>query len=426
MDLPIMDNATYGGISVARLVAFRMLDKEEIQEIGHRDKVFLDRLVRVISRVSFTDYLRFKMPLSLVTTDIDDALEGFHRDDLELYLLCTCLDTLAGKDNYIDFSGWTRTSKEIYSGVKERENFLDELYNSSHTFNRDVYSTLIEGLIGVYSKYFGVIKNIHNLVRSLPEYVQIEIVNSYTILKVNSDPNSWNIKTTEQKLKVILDYLLDCRRHQYTHSAKTVSTFGEIRAMRKALVDGVIDMSDSKTKIIKWKRSEFSITCHYGEEAFLLREIIFACIASSLGILDAEWVLRYRKAERQRKILWALIYEIDYNLKVMQLHLDALSEKFVILESEHPPHFRVNVATLILRNKDEINFKAYVPLLDKYLELANKFNQILDETKKINKDQLADSEFRSLAPILRGYCNNLMHDYPEWVYNKDYVYDFSI
>ena len=425
MDLPVMDSATYGGISVAQLVAFRMLDKEESEKIGHRDKSFLDRLVRVISRINFTDHLRFKMPLSLVTTDIDDALEGFHRDDLELYLLCTCLDTLAGKDNYIDFPGWSRTSKEIFAGVKEREDFLEELFSSLKTFNRDIYLSVVEKIIGIYSKYYGVTKNIHNLVQSLPEYFKLEIVNAYTILKVDGSPDSWSNKNTEQKLKVILDYLLDCRRHQYTHSAESAPTLSEIRAMRKALVDGLIDTPDIETKKIEWKSSEFNITCHYGEEAFLLREIIFACVAFSLGIFDTGWVSRYRKAERQRRILWALIYEIDYNLKVIQFHLKALVENFVILESNTPPHFRVNVAKMILSDKDEIKLNAYIPRLNDYIELATKFNQTIDETREIDKAQLAESEFRWLAPTLRNYCDNLMHDYPEWIYNKDYVYDFS-
>ncbi|MBK9925293.1 MAG: hypothetical protein IPP66_08360 [Anaerolineales bacterium] len=426
MDLPIMDSATYEGISVAHLVAFRILSVEEIRDIGHRDQAFFDRLVRVVSRVHFTDYLRFKAPSSLVTTDIDDALEGFHRNDLELYLLCTCLDTLAGKDNFIDFPGWARTSKGVYSGVKERDSFLNELFDSLKTFNKDIYLSIIEGLIGIYSKYYGVIKNIHNLVQSLPEYLKLEIVNAYTIHKVNSAPDSWSSKNNEQKLKVILDYLLDCRRHQYTHSAKTVPTFGEIRLMRKALVDGLLDTPNFEAKEIEWKGSEFSITCHYGEEAFLLREIIFACIAFSLGILDKEWSSRYRKAEKQRKILWALIYEIDYNLKVIQFHLKALTENFVILESNTSPHFRVNVAKMILSGMGETNLIAYIPRLNDYIELAAKFNKMIDETKEIDKAQLAESEFRWLIPMLRNYCDNLMHDYPEWVYNKNYVYDFSI
>jgi len=425
MGLPIMDSATYGGISVARFVAFRMLSTEEIQEIGHRDKHFLDRLVRVMSRVHFTDHLRFKFPLSLVTTDINDALEGLHRDDLELYLLCTCLDTLAGKDNFIDFPGWTRTSKEIYSGVKEREAYLNELFNSVKTFNRDIYGSILEKLLGLYREYYGINKNIHDLVQGLPDYVQLEIAGSYTIHKVNNPPDSWNSKSTTQKLKIILDYLLDCRRHKYTHSATTVPTFGEIRVMRKALVDGEIDLPNLGTKNIEWKDTEFSITCHYGEEAALLREIIYACMAYSLGILDREWISRYRKAERQRRLLWALMYEIEYNLKVMQIYLDALLENFVILETNHPPHFRVHVAKAILNNEDEMKLQAYIPRLNDYIELAVKFNQILDEAKGIDKAQLAASDFRCLAPMLRGYFDNLMHDYPEWVYNKDYVYSFT-
>jgi hypothetical protein len=216
---------------------------------------------------------------------------------------------------------------------------------------------------------------------------------------------------------------LECRRHQYTHSARTPRTFGEIRDMRKALMNGQIDLPKAITENIKWREKEYTITCEYGDEGFLLREIIFACLASTLDVLDDMWVTRYRQAENQLRILYALIYEFEYNLKVMQIHFESLFENFVIMESDTHPHFRVNIANLILKSGEEPKFLPYIPRLDDYVQSAIELNKHLDDAQKLDKILLSESEFRWLCPMLRGFCNHLLNDFPMWVYNENYVYE---
>jgi hypothetical protein len=134
---------------------------------------------------------------------------------------------------------------------------------------------------------------------------------------------------------------------------------------------------------------------------------------------------RSREAERQRRILYALIYELDYNLKVMQLHLGTLLENFVLLETNVMPHFRAKIAKAILGGEENTRLQMYIPRLDDYVEFVMKFNKMIDDTKALDKALLSGSDFRWLCPRLRGYCDNLQYDYPEWVYNKDYIRDFS-
>lgn len=426
MDTFFVDGTIHGGISVVQEVAFRILGRDELREIRQKDKNLLDRSVKVISRVRFADQLRFMMPLALIPTDIADTLDGFDRDALEVYLLCTCLDTLAGRDNYVDFPDWLKTSKEVHSGVTEKEAYLREQFNSQKVFSKKLYKSILERLINIYLDNYGVRRNIHTLIRNLPEKIKQELSTSYKILKVNNTTEKWENMSVDQRLKVIFDYLLECRRNKYTHSAQTFPAFGGIRVMRRALVDGDFDLPNPDTKKINWRDSEFNVTCNYGDESFLLREILMACLAFNLGVLDEDWIPRYREAEKQRRILCALIYEINYNLKILQIHFSTLYENFVLLENALPPRFRVNIAKSILAPKGKIQFQAFIPRLDDYIKLAVDFNKRLDHEKEPSSEFLDKSEFRWLCPILRSYCENLLNDYPAWVYDQEYVYNFNI
>jgi hypothetical protein len=423
--MEIHDGTTHGGLSVALTVAVRTLSADDVKNIAQADREILDRSLRVMSRIHFANHLRFGLPLSPITTDLEDAVYGYDRNDLEVYLLCTCLDTLAGHDNYLDFGGWARTSKLAYPGIREREDFLATLYDSPKALDHEVYNSILEKLLELYQKNYGITRNIRNLIGNLPLFIRQEIVNSYTIHKVTNPVETWNLKTTEQKLKTILDYLLECRRHQYTHSANTVPTLGDIRDMRKSLMDNNIDLPSPETKQIKWDGAEYNITCHYGDEACLLREIISACLAHEFGVLDEDWIIRYRQAERQRRFLYALIYETEYNLKVIQLHLGSLFEGLVILGNNVSPHFRIKVAEAILQEENML-LRLFIPMLDKYVESAVELNKVLDEGKALDKEFLNKSQFRSVAPILRGFYDNLLYDYPLWVYDRTYVPDFSL
>src|SRR5690242_20620058 len=98
--MQVIDGVTAAGISAAYRVGLRSLTPEEVEHIKSLDRQLLERTTRALSRVRFADQLRYTIAQSTTTTDIRDALQGFDRDALEVYLLCTCLDTLAGKDNF--------------------------------------------------------------------------------------------------------------------------------------------------------------------------------------------------------------------------------------------------------------------------------------------------------------------------------------
>ncbi len=70
-----------------------------------------DRLQRVASRMLVTLKLRYQLAVS--TNPFIDVVEQhlFESSDwpsLEVYLLCTCLDMMAGQSRHKDFKNWVR------------------------------------------------------------------------------------------------------------------------------------------------------------------------------------------------------------------------------------------------------------------------------------------------------------------------------
>lgn len=123
--------------------------------------------------------------------------------------------------------------------------------------------------------------------------------NHYSIYNERSSIKKWETKSIEQKLKTIVDYLMECRRNKYTHAAEIFPAFGGIRESRRRLMDGNASLPEAISQVVAWKNKRYSITCNYGDEALMLREIILACLAHEFGVLDREWINRYRVAETQ-------------------------------------------------------------------------------------------------------------------------------
>lgn len=177
--MQVIDAITAGGLAVAQRVALRSLTPEEIQQVRSLDRELLERARRTLSRVRFTDQLRYTIAQSTSTTDIRDALQGFDRDALEIYLLCTCLDTLAGKDDFIDLPSWLRSNNRAYHGIVQRDADLDVSF--AQPFERARYLPLIERLLNLYHQHYGVTKGIKDMVLALPGYIKDELSQGYRI-----------------------------------------------------------------------------------------------------------------------------------------------------------------------------------------------------------------------------------------------------
>lgn len=187
------------------------------------------------------------------------------------------------------------------------------------------------------------------------------------LYKRNQGENAWNNKITDQKLNLIVSYLLEVRRNRYTHSANTPPTIGKIRDARTRLLDGNAQLPPPESATISWSNAEFTITCNHGDDALFVRELVYACVANRYGLLDENWLSRFRDVERQYRILQALLYELEYNIRVIQYHASLLFEGFAILDGRMPPHFRTHLATSLLNRDNNLNINFAPQLLAPFL-----------------------------------------------------------
>ncbi|MCZ2120655.1 MAG: hypothetical protein LC108_00145 [Anaerolineales bacterium] len=165
-----MNIETYAGISVARYVAMRNLDTSEIDKIVKQVEKnggnLFERASRVMSRVGFVDKIRYSVPLDL--TDHNECIE---RNALETYLLCTCLDTLASKDDYVEIQNWLKAKKikpnvdKPIHGFIERNQVIDEIEAGKSLFTKNIFLSTLLKVLEIYNEHYGVNRNIANLIK---------------------------------------------------------------------------------------------------------------------------------------------------------------------------------------------------------------------------------------------------------------------
>ena len=427
-----MNWTTFASSSVAHRVAFRELTSEELSAIESKNVDMLDRVNKAMSRVIFIDELRYSTQL-----DLTDLLQCHDRSTLETYLLCTCLDTLAGKDDYLNLQNWLIVTNDKVSGIPERNSLLHQSELERNDALPLLFSSILPKMLKIYNSNFGVNQNLIQLIQGLPNDIKSKWAEAYAIYKEDS-PNgktSWDKKTVDEKLKkVFIDYLFKHRRNLYTHASKQFPEFGGIKIMRMALRDGNIELPPAQTHKLP---GSLSVTCNYGDEALFLREVVLACLAQKLGVLSPDWIDLYRSAERQKRKFHALLYELNYNIQIMQLHLQVLSEPLTVrVEAESgSPKLIIKVARSFLENHSTAPLPLTLHLLESYVRAALQFNAEIDKTgaatqyhpettSQAANELLMKSEVRWRGQVLIRYCQSLLNDYPIWTYQRDYVPTF--
>lgn len=223
---------------------------------------------------------------------------------------------------------------------------------------------------------------------------------------------------------MIIGYLLDVRRNKYTHSADTPPTIGSIQEARRRLIEGEINLPEPSQAMTTWDKDQFLVKCNYGDEALFLRELIYACIANFYGLLDNTWLTRFRETNRQYRVLQALIYEIDYNVKVVQYYTSKNLEGFLEFDRRMQRQLRTTIAAAI-QQKSEDFLMGHVPMfLPFYWDAVSEFNKKLKK-EVVSYKELDMGEISSRLHVISSFVDNLMWDYPTWAYDKNYIYDHS-
>jgi hypothetical protein len=425
-----MNVDTYAGLSVARYVAMRNLDTSEteriIKQVEQKEERLFERASRVMSRVSFVDEIRYTIQL-----DLTDQIECMERNALETYLLCSCLDTLASKDDYVDTQSWLKARDLSICGISEREKLINQAGAGQQALTNGVFSSVLSESLKIYNKHYGVNKSIKNVIDELPINVREELASAYTIYKKSDSggEEEWRQKHIDDKLKIIfLDYLFQYRRNLYTHEIEWFESFGGVSAIRESLRKGITELSPASTIHFPYKKDKaYVVTCHYGDEAEFLREVLITCLANKFNVLHSGWSNTYRKAEKSKRLLYALLYELKHNIQILQLHLQVLSELLIYRSGDGSPKLETKVAQSMLGNNMGNTLPIDDYLLHSYIEAASQFNTEIDKTGANTKlhmedtsqsanDLIMKSKVRLYGQELGKRCMQLLNDYPIWTY----------
>jgi len=146
-----------------------------------------------------------------ITHDELVEIDGFEfngvRFDIEAlcqYLLLSLIDTIMGKSPYKTFNDWLLSEKE------NKEYTMDEIL----LFEKE------------YQNEYGLSKNFKKAFSDyLPENIRKRLLNTFILAKldlgkINDESlRNWEIKTEDEKIKKISDYLYSDVRCKYTHSS---------------------------------------------------------------------------------------------------------------------------------------------------------------------------------------------------------------
>jgi hypothetical protein len=170
--------------------------KAKYEGLSDKDRLRLERVAR---RVWLTLKLRYEtifLKNPFAWSDEEFALAEVELPSIEVYLLCTCLDTLAGKPNYAEFGDWLKDQKDVMNlGIQE-----------------------VTCLYEQYKKEHGVSKNLRSLFEDLPQSIKTWLAGNVVIRRAN-EPLIVAGQDEDLLVKRLCIFFYDFWRNAFTHSS---------------------------------------------------------------------------------------------------------------------------------------------------------------------------------------------------------------
>jgi hypothetical protein len=185
------------------------LDASEFFDRWEKLGQIKEKIGSVCFRLRFIDAIQYESRF----TEIEDRVQA---NALQVYLLCTCFDTLSGQSPYQRFDDWI---------IERDESALLEQIGSAPSSAETIswYKRTTKRLYEEYLANHGVTRNFRNLFIDLPEVLQRELVNSYAIVKAGEANDDWSKMPIERRLRRIVNYLF-ARRNKFTHQSEVAPT----------------------------------------------------------------------------------------------------------------------------------------------------------------------------------------------------------
>lgn len=261
------------------------------------------RLEKVARRVRVT--LKLKYEMGVYQNPFEAPYDYFVlvRDELPaigIYLLVTCLDTIAGKAQFMDFRDWLKDQHIITTTNKE------EIIN----------------LYTLYVNDFGVGKNLRDLFDNLPSITK-EWLAKNVVFREIEQPFPLGSQPLDQLGKRLYTYFYEIRRNDFTHRCfpRQVSTAEDIRYPDET-GGWVTPASGTHFELNRRKRNKlWNFSYRQGlDEATILQIIIHSAVLQILNIPVTEELINLNLRNFSRLDgLYSFVSEVGSNANVLNL-----------------------------------------------------------------------------------------------------------
>lgn len=282
----IMNEITYkmfgcgveGKVFKAHYVAKPEEERKRLDRVAWR--VWLTLQLRYRAKFSPNFALRGKDSLNLAYAELPS---------LEVYLLITCLDTLASKPKWPNFDRWLKERTPVCNLNTERVLELFELWRDEH----------------------GPRRTVRRLFEGLPSCA-VDWLSEYIVFQKGSEETSVSTK--------LFKYFYDERRNEFTHSSVTRHT---VRAI------GEIELPDENDRwwsicadgVLKYRTGL--------DLATILRVIVYAVVVQGLCIpLTDDHLNAYLKALSRLDAFYGFRWEITANREELERWSTYSKDKF--------------------------------------------------------------------------------------------------
>jgi hypothetical protein len=272
----------------------RRLFNRKYEALSKEDQ---ERLERVARRVHLTLKLRYEMGFRdnpLGSTGEGYILRDVELPSIEVYLLCTCLDTLAGKPTYKCFDKWITQQPDVTAVDRKG----------------------IVNLVDRYKEEYGVGSNFRRLFTNLSDGTKDWLANNVAIRR-SGQPLEPEMQDVDRLVERLCRYFYDIRRNRFTHGSVSLHT-PIAQDIRQAGAEGWwITPASGAGFILHPKKPSQKWDLSYREgldEATILRIIIHAAalhilkIEITAGLVDVN-LRNYSRMDA----LYAFVSEVNRN-----------------------------------------------------------------------------------------------------------------
>jgi hypothetical protein len=357
------------------------LFKEKYDYLSESDK---NRLVRVSERVWLTIKLRYEQtfihnPLALKYKEFNLQFEEL--PSIEVYLLCTCLDTLAGQGEYTSFDEWL-----------ENQNIKEGL--------------AITDVISLYNQYAdecGIGKNLHRLFTNLPECFKNWLASNVKLVQ-EGKPLLDNEIDKAQLVDNLYKFFYEYLRNAYTHSgvSRRIKIADDIF---EPIDDGawVTPVEGTLFPLIRKRRNQlWNFSYREGLDlATLLRLIIYAAVVRFIDFeLNNDLISKNIRMYSRLNSFYAFINEVSANSNWLN-YLENLDERQIfgsdLMFIEFPLLWSNASKRLVGRyNKESPLDLSYVEFTNQYITYVNGLNTEINIFNEINPRSTRASENKIL------------------------------